>query len=104
MRARPAGRRLIVMDLALAVVLIAAAAAVAVATMLLVRRRAPDGSYLNDGDRASGRRDRVHASEGVIPTPLWRVLFFIAGLIGTLDAPYRPGLGQLPCDAQGWPR
>jgi hypothetical protein len=31
--------------------------------------------------REEARRDRVHASEGVIPTPLWRVLFFIAGLI-----------------------
>jgi hypothetical protein len=28
--------------------------AVAVAAMLLVRRRAPDGSYFSDGDRASG--------------------------------------------------
>jgi hypothetical protein len=273
------------MDLLLAVVLIAAAVAVAVAAMLLVRRRAPDGSFFSDGDRASGvfgvlatgfalllglivflaftsyddskrgaesealavvqqfetaqflppaargrlggelicygrsvigqewprmetgsesgavnpwglalfrttktvepataaeqsaydkwfdltstreeaRRDRVHASEGVIPTPLWRVLFFIAGLIvvymlffadsgeravtqgllmgsvvavmvatllliGILDKPYRPGLGQLrpvameqtlglidqardalgqdgpvPCDAEGRP-
>jgi hypothetical protein len=111
--------------------------------------------------REEARRDRVHASEGVIPVPLWRVLFFIAAiilvymlffadrgeravtqgllmgsvvavmvatllLIGILDAPYRPGLGQLrpvameqtlrlidqardalgqddppPCDAQG---
>ena len=31
-----------------------AAAAVAVAAMLLVRRRAPDGGYFKDGDRASG--------------------------------------------------
>jgi hypothetical protein len=191
------------MDLLLAVVLIAAAVAVAVAAMLVVRRRAPDGSFFSDGDRASGvfgvlatgfalllglivflaftsyddsksgaesealavvqqfetaqflppaargklggelicygrsvvgqewprmetgsesgavnpwglalfrtmktvepataaeqsaydkwfdltstreeaRRDRVHASEGVIPIPLWRVMFFIAGLI-----------------------
>jgi hypothetical protein len=113
--------------------------------------------------REEARRDRVHASEGVIPTPLWRVLFFIAAiivvymlffadsgeravtqglimgavvavmvtlllLIGILDKPYRPGLGQLrpvamqqtlelidqgrnalgqddppPCDAQGRP-
>ena len=80
--------------------------------------------------REEARRDRIHASEGVIPTPLWRVLFFTAGLIvvymlffadsgeravvqgllmgsvvavmvatllliRTLDAPYRPGLGQL---------
>jgi hypothetical protein len=114
--------------------------------------------------REEARRDRVHASEGVIPTPLWRVLFFIAGLvvvymlffadsgeravvqsllmgsvvavmvatlllIGILDKPYRPGVGQLrpvamgqtlglidqargalgqddppPCDAEGQPR
>jgi hypothetical protein len=31
--------------------------------------------------REEARRDRVHASEGVIPLPLWRVLFFIGGLI-----------------------
>ncbi|HJW63168.1 MAG TPA: hypothetical protein VJ849_06675, partial [Actinomycetes bacterium] len=31
--------------------------------------------------REEARRDRVHASEGVIPTPLWRVLFFIAAII-----------------------
>jgi hypothetical protein len=114
--------------------------------------------------REEARRDRVHASEGVVPTPLWWVLFFIAGLIvvymlffadsgeravvqglligsvvavmvatllliRTLDAPYRPGLGQLrpvameqtlglidqardalgqdnplPCDPEGRPR
>jgi hypothetical protein len=203
MRTRGAGRSLIVMDIVLFVVVIAAAVAVAVAAMLVVRRRAPDGGYFNDGDRASGvfgvlatgfslllglivflaftsydesktgaesealavvqqfetaqflpssararlggelicygrsvmaqewprmetgaesgainpwalalfrtmgavqpttaaeqsaydkwfdltstreeaRRDRVHASEGVIPTPLWRVLFFIAAII-----------------------
>src|SRR5512132_418933 len=273
------------MDFLLAVLIIAAAVAVAVAAMLVVRRRAPEGSYFSDGDRASGvfgalatgfslllglivflaftsyddsktgaesealavvqqfetaqflppaargklsaelicygrsivgqewprmetgsergavnpwglalfrtmetvkpatatqqsaydkwfdltstreeaRRDRVHASEGVIPTPLWRVLFFIVAiiviymlffadsgeravtqgllmgsvvavmvatllLIGILDTPYRPGLGQLrpvdmaqtlglidqardalgqdappPCDAKGQP-
>jgi len=113
--------------------------------------------------REEARRDRVHASEGVIPAALWRVLYFIAAvivvymlffadsgeravtqgllmgsvvavmvalllLIGILDTPYRPGLGQLrpvameqslvlidqargalgqddplPCDAQGQP-
>jgi hypothetical protein len=86
--------------------------------------------------REQARRDRVHAAEGVIPTPLWRVLFFIAGivvlymlffadsgeravvqsllmgsvvavmvatllLIGILDKPYRPGLGQLRPVAMG---
>ena len=114
--------------------------------------------------REEARRDRVHASEGVIPMPLWRLLFFIAAivvvymlffadsgeravvqgllmgsvvavmvaillLIGILNTPYRPGLGQLrpvamqqslglidqarsalgqddplPCDAEGQPR
>jgi len=285
MRARPARRNLTGMDFVLALLIVVVAVALAVTAMLLVRRRAPDGSYFSDGDRASGvfgvlatgfalllglivflaftsydesktgaesealavfqqyetaqflpaaararlggelicygrsvigqewprletgtetggvnpwglamfrtmktvepttaaeqsaydkwfdltstreeaRRDRVHADEGVIPTPLWRALFFIAALvvvymlffadsgeravtqgllmgsvvavmvallllIGILDTPYRPGLGQLrpvsmgqtmtlidqargalgqddppPCDAQGQP-
>jgi hypothetical protein len=203
MRARRTSRSLSVMDIVLFGVIIGAAVAVGVAAMLLVRRRAPEGSFFNDGDRASGvfgvlatgfslllglivflaftsyddsktgaeaealavvqqfetaqflptaarerlggelicygrsvvgqewprmeagsetgainpwglamfrtmqavqpstaseqsaydkwfdltsareeaRRDRVHASEGVIPTPLWRVLFFIAAII-----------------------
>jgi hypothetical protein len=42
------------MNFVLGVVITAAAVAVAVAAMLLVRRRAPDGSFFNDGDRASG--------------------------------------------------
>ena len=42
------------MDIALAFVVIAVAVTVAVAVMLVVRRRAPEGSYFSDGDRASG--------------------------------------------------
>jgi amino acid transporter len=42
------------MDFALAVLVIMVAVAVAVAAMLAVRRRAPDGSFFSDGDRASG--------------------------------------------------
>jgi hypothetical protein len=42
------------MNLVWAVLIIVAAIAVAVAAMLRVRRGAPDGSYFNDGDRASG--------------------------------------------------
>jgi hypothetical protein len=42
------------MNLALATLVIAATAALAVTAMLLVRRRAPDGSYFADGDRAAG--------------------------------------------------
>src|SRR3954451_12366625 len=34
--------------------IVAAVTGVAVAVMLLVRRRAPDGGYFEDGDRASG--------------------------------------------------
>jgi hypothetical protein len=37
-----------------AVCLVAASVGVAVAAILLVRRRAPDGGYFNDSDRASG--------------------------------------------------
>ena len=33
-------------------------------------------------DRESARADRAHGAEGVIPTPLWIVLFLSAGIIG----------------------
>ena len=42
------------MNLVLGFVVTLAVAAVAVTSMLLVRRRAPEGSYFTDGDRASG--------------------------------------------------
>jgi hypothetical protein len=42
------------MNLVWAALIVAAVAAPAVAAMLLVRRRAPEGSYFSDGDRASG--------------------------------------------------
>jgi uncharacterized membrane protein len=32
-------------------------------------------------DRELARQDRIHGAEGVIPAPLWIVLFFIAGVI-----------------------
>ena len=32
-------------------------------------------------DRQLGRMDRTHGAEGVIPTPLWLVLFLLAGII-----------------------
>jgi hypothetical protein len=42
------------MNVALAALVIAGVAAIAVAAMLLVRWRAPEGSYFADGDRAAG--------------------------------------------------
>jgi hypothetical protein len=42
------------MNVAVALAVVIASAAVAVGGMLLVRRRAPVGSYFNDGDRAAG--------------------------------------------------
>jgi amino acid transporter len=42
------------MNLVWGALIIVGVAAVAVAAMLLVRRRAPEGSYFSDGDRASG--------------------------------------------------
>jgi hypothetical protein len=42
------------MNLVWAILIVVAADAVAITAMLLVRRRAPDGSYFADGDRASG--------------------------------------------------
>src|SRR5262249_45380466 len=32
-------------------------------------------------DREQGRLDRVHGASGVMPTPLWIVLFVISGLV-----------------------
>jgi hypothetical protein len=42
------------MTLALAILIVVAATSVAIVAMLWVRRRAPDGSYFHDGDRAAG--------------------------------------------------
>ena len=42
------------MGLAIAIVIVVVVPAVAIGAMLLVRRRAPDGSYFHDGDRAAG--------------------------------------------------
>jgi hypothetical protein len=42
------------MNLLVALVVVVASASLAIAAMLLVRRRAPEGSYFNDGDRAAG--------------------------------------------------
>jgi hypothetical protein len=42
------------MSLAWSIAILLAAAGVAITAMLLVRRRAPEGSYFADGDRASG--------------------------------------------------
>src|SRR4026207_890351 len=42
------------MTLVIGLVIVAVADAIAIAAMLLVRRRAPEGSYFSDGDRAAG--------------------------------------------------
>jgi hypothetical protein len=42
------------MNLLLGILIVVAVTAVAITAMLLVRRRAPEGSYFTDGDRASG--------------------------------------------------
>jgi hypothetical protein len=42
------------MNLLWAGLIVLGVAALAIAAMLLVRRRAPEGSYFEDGDRASG--------------------------------------------------
>ena len=42
------------MNIAFAILIIVVTTSVAIAAMLWVRRRAPDGSYFNDGDRAAG--------------------------------------------------
>ena len=42
------------MSLVWPILVVVAATGIAVGAMLLVRRRAPDGSYFADGDRAAG--------------------------------------------------
>jgi hypothetical protein len=42
------------MNVLVAFVVVTVAASLAIGAILLVRRRAPEGSYFNDGDRAAG--------------------------------------------------
>ena len=35
-----------------------------------------------NSERGAARQDRIHAAEGVVPTPLWLVLFLAAAVIG----------------------
>jgi hypothetical protein len=42
------------MNLAVAILIVVATTGLAIAAMLWVRRKAPEGSYFNDGDRAAG--------------------------------------------------
>ena len=58
------------MNLAVAILIVVGAAAVGVAAMLLVRRHAPDGSYFQDGDRASGTGVQVVLEDGAPDTLL----------------------------------
>ncbi len=45
-------------------------------------QQAAYGKWLDErSDREQARTDRIHGAVGVIPTPLWVVLFFIASLI-----------------------
>ena len=50
----PASRRIVRVAIVYAALIVVAVAAVAISSMLFVRRRAPEGSYFADGDRASG--------------------------------------------------
>jgi hypothetical protein len=42
------------MNIVFAALIVVVTSAVTISAMLLVRRRAPEGSYFSDGDRASG--------------------------------------------------
>jgi hypothetical protein len=45
-------------------------------------QQAAYGKWLDErADREAARSDRIHGAVGVIPVPLWLVLFFSAGLI-----------------------
>ena len=70
-----------------AVLITAGATAVAVAAMLLVRRRAPEGGYFEDGDRAAG-------VFGVLATGFSVLLGFIVFLAFTSYDQSRSGAEQ----------
>jgi Protein of unknown function (DUF4239) len=74
-------------NLVVAIVIVAAVTAVAVTAMLLVRRNAPDGSYFEDGDRASG-------VFGVLATGFSVLLGFIVFLAFTSYDQSRSGAEQ----------
>src|SRR3954471_18019959 len=64
------------MNLVWGVLITVAVTAVAVSAMLFVRRRAPEGSYFNDGDRAAG-------VFGVLATGVAGMLVFVVFLAFT---------------------
>jgi Protein of unknown function (DUF4239) len=74
-------------NLVVAILIVAAVTAVAVTAMLLVRRNAPDGSYFEDGDRASG-------VFGVLATGFSVLLGFIVFLAFTSYDQSRSGAEQ----------
>ena len=75
------------MNVVWSVLVIAAVTAVAIAAMLFVRRRAPEGSYFSDGDRASG-------VFGVLATGFSVLLGFIVFLAFTSYDQSRSGAEQ----------
>ena len=75
------------MNIVWAALIIAAVTAAAVSAMLLVRRRAPEGSYFEDGDRASG-------VFGVLATGFSVLLGFIVFLAFTSFDASRAGAEQ----------
>jgi Protein of unknown function (DUF4239) len=74
-------------NLVVAILIVVAVTAVAVTAMLLVRRNAPDGSYFEDGDRASG-------VFGVLATGFSVLLGFIVFLAFTSYDQSRSGAEQ----------
>ena len=75
------------MNIVWAILIIAGAAAVAVTSLLLVRRRAPEGGFFEDGDRAAG-------VFGVLATGFSVLLGFIVFLAFTSYDQSRTGAEQ----------
>ena len=80
------------MSFGLAILLTAGVAGVAAAAMLLVRRRAPEGSFFEDGDRASG-------VFGVLATGFFLLLGFVIFL--AFESYDHRGAGRRPADPDG---
>ena len=74
------------MSLVIAILIVVAATGIAIAAMLWVRRKAPDGSYFHDGDRAAG-------VFGVLATGFAVLLGFVVFLAFTSYDAARAGCG-----------
>ncbi|MGZ4301395.1 MAG: hypothetical protein ACXVR9_09070 [Gaiellaceae bacterium] len=93
------------MSLLWAGLVVALAVGLAVSALLFVRRRAPDGSFFADGDRAAGVFGVLATGFSVLLGLIVFLAFTSYDTLGVLARERRlvGQSGPLPCDASGAP-